>query len=136
MKSAGTALAVVGAQVWLAMIEGGSAFERADLNYLQMHLSSDELERLRVEAANSSVSQEIILECANHLSDTMVDDLQSRLPHVVRTCVGLISRCWAASAIVTILRRGGGTGATVMKHVGRLMLTALNDRSTLVRKVF
>ena len=142
IRAAGPLLREHVADIAPVLLEYLSAMESQDLVYLQFHadkmnITGEELENLRIQAAQNGPFAEALNLCLEHVDKDSMEKLVHSLSHLIRSGTGLATRCGTANFITSLAVQ---KPKWLKLHAGTNLLNplanGLNDRSTTVRRAY
>eukprot|EP00164_Ancoracysta_twista_P003195 GFYU01004259.1.p1 GENE.GFYU01004259.1~~GFYU01004259.1.p1 ORF type:complete len:1682 (-),score=543.81 GFYU01004259.1:8-5053(-) len=136
-ETAGSFLQPFVSDLSVTLLECLSSLENQGFNYLQFHAgdqSQEDLEAMRLNISKTSPIADTLEMCVRQITPDALKDLVPKLLGIIRTGVGLPTRCGCASFITRISKISGMSlyAGHLLKAIGN----ALHDRSPTVRKSF
>ncbi|XP_064625293.1 proteasome adapter and scaffold protein ECM29-like isoform X2 [Lineus longissimus] len=124
-----------------ALLESLSGLEPQVLNYLSLHVGSDQntqdkLDSARIAASKTSPMMETINLCVQYVDDGVLAELVPRLIELIRSGIGVGTKAGCASFVISLVQQ---CPKDVAPYAGKLMsalLAGLGDRNTSTRKAY
>ncbi|XP_071476195.1 proteasome adapter and scaffold protein ECM29-like [Diadema antillarum] len=126
-------------QLVIALLEALSGLEPQLMNYISLHVGSDEntqekLDNARIAASKSSPMMETVKMCVQYIDAEVLNELAPRVNDLIRSGIGVATKAGCANLLILLSHQ---CPLELGAHAGKLLaslLSGLSDKSMAVRK--
>ncbi|KAI9262019.1 proteasome stabiliser-domain-containing protein [Sporodiniella umbellata] len=123
------------------LLQSLSSLEPQSMNYLSFHvdkynISQEQLDNARLNGAKNSPMMEGIEHCVYQIDDTVMEELTTRIIHIIRKGTGLPTKAGCARFIVTLVMNRRTTFAPYADDYLKALSGTVRSKNTVIRKSY